>query len=50
MKGIPTPQDYLQHMQVQPWMNNGVKPIGNKESEQVVKDLLEKLREESIAE
>lgn len=49
-KFIPTPQDYLQHMQVQPWMNNGVKPIGNKESEQVVKDLLEKLREESIAE
>lgn len=49
-KFIPTPQDYLQHMQVQPWMNNGVKPIGNEESEQVVKDLLEKLREESIAE
>lgn len=44
-KFIPTPQDYLQHMQVQPWMNNGVKPIGNEESEQVVKDLLEKLRE-----
>ena len=49
-KFIPTPQDYLQHMQVQPWMNNGVKPIGNEESEQVVKDLLEKIREESIAE
>jgi hypothetical protein len=49
-KFIPTPQDYLQHMQVQPWMNNGVKPIGNEASEQVVKDLLEKLREESIAE
>jgi len=49
-KFIPTPQDYLQHMQVQPWMNNGVKPIGNVESEQVVKELLEKLREESIAE
>ena len=49
-KFIPTPQDYLQHMQVQPWMNNGVKPIGNEESEQVAKDLLEKLREESIAE
>ena len=49
-KFIPTPQDYLQHMQVQPWMNNGVKPIGNEASEQVAKDLLEKLREESIAE
>ena len=49
-KFIPTPQDYLQHMQVQPWMNNGVKPSGNEESEQVVKNLLEKLREESIAE
>lgn len=49
-KFIPTPQDYLKHMQVQPWMNNGVKPIDNKESEQVAKDLLEKLREESIAE
>ena len=49
-KFIPTPQDYLQHMQVQPWMNNGVKPIGNEASEQVAKDLLEKIREESIAE
>lgn len=49
-KFIPTPQDYLQHMQVQPWMNNGVKPIGNEASEQVAKELLEKLREESIAE
>lgn len=55
-KFIPTPQDYLQHMQVQPWMNNGVKPIDNEVSEEYNRLLLEKLRlqvkqlEESIAE
>ena len=55
-KFIPTPQDYLKHMQVQPWMNNGVKPIDNEVSEEYNRLLLEKLRlqvkqlEESIAE
>lgn len=55
-KFIPTPQDYLQHMQVQPWMNNGVKSIDNEVSEEYNRLLLEKLRlqvkqlEESIAE
>jgi hypothetical protein len=23
MKFIPTPQDYIQNMRMQPWMNNG---------------------------
>ena len=45
---IPTPQDFLQHMKVQPWMNNGVKPIDNPISEQYAKDLLEKLREDKV--
>ena len=29
MKFVPTPQDYLKHLQVQPWMNNGVKELDN---------------------
>lgn len=32
MKFIPTIQDYLKHMTLQPWMNNGVKIIDNPES------------------
>jgi hypothetical protein len=32
MKFIPTPQDYFKHMELQPWMNNGVKNIDNQES------------------
>lgn len=43
-KFIPTPQDYLKHMQVQPWMNNGVKDIDNEESIQINDLFLEKLR------
>jgi hypothetical protein len=31
-KFIPTVQDYLKHMQVQPWMNNGTGPINNEEA------------------
>ena len=43
---IPTPQDFLKHMEIQPWMNNGVKPIPSQEGEAIVKDLLERLRED----
>ena len=42
-KGIPTVQDYLQHLQVQPWMNNGVKDIPSQESKDAVKELHERL-------
>ena len=45
MSGIPTVQDYLENMVVQPWMNNGVKPIPSVEAQQSVKELLERLRE-----
>lgn len=43
MKFIPTVQDYLKHMQVQPWMSNGVKDIDNPEANQFVHDLNAKL-------
>ena len=48
-KGIPTAQDYLENMVVQPWFSNGVKPIPSVEAQQRSKELLEKLRiEESV--
>lgn len=43
MKFVPTPQDYLKHLQVQSWMNNGVKPIDNPEAEITAKEFLEKI-------
>jgi hypothetical protein len=43
MKFVPTPQDYLKHLQVQPWMCNGVKGVENPEATMVAKELLEKL-------
>lgn len=43
-KGIPTPQDYLENMVVQGWMNNGVKEIPSVEASKRSKELLEKLR------
>lgn len=46
-KFIPTPQDFLKHMVVQPWMHNGIKPIDNPISEEYAKNLLDKLREEN---
>jgi hypothetical protein len=33
-------------MEVQAWMNNGVKPIPSQESKEAVTDLLERLRED----
>jgi hypothetical protein len=43
-KGIPTPQDYLENLVVQPWMNNGVKEIPSVEAQKRSRELLEKLR------
>ena len=43
MKFVPTPQDYLKHLQVQPWMRNGVGVIENPEATNAAKELLEKL-------
>ena len=43
MKFVPTPQDYLKHIEVQAWFNNGVKLVDNEESIQVAKDFLEKI-------
>lgn len=45
MRFIPTPQDFLKHMELQPWMHNGVKDIDNPDAEKAVDDLLEKLRQ-----
>lgn len=47
---IPTPQDFLKHMEIQPWMNNGVKLVDNPDSIQAAVDLKEKLRKERIEE
>jgi hypothetical protein len=45
MKFVPTPQDYLKHVVVQAWFNNGVKNIDNPEAEQTAKEFLEKIRQ-----
>jgi len=45
-KGIPTAQDYLENLVVQPWFNNGVKDIPSVEAQKRSRDLLERLREE----
>jgi hypothetical protein len=45
MKFVPTPQDYLQHLEVQPWMNNGIKVLENEESQSIVKNLVKKINE-----
>lgn len=50
MAFIPTPQDFLKHMAVQPWMNNGVKMVDNPDSIQAAVDLKEKLRKERLEE
>ena len=42
MKFVPTPQDYLKHLVVQPWMNNGVKDLDTVEGKEIIKSLLEK--------
>jgi hypothetical protein len=45
MKFVPTPQDYLKHMVLQPWMCNGVKPIDNPDAYKVTEDLHARLRD-----
>lgn len=45
MKFVPTPQDYLKHLVVQPWFNNGVKDIENAEATKVCEDFLDKIRQ-----
>jgi hypothetical protein len=45
---VPTPQDFLKHLEVQPWMNNGVKDLNCPQATKVVDDLKEKLRIEKI--
>lgn len=39
MKFIPTVQDYLKHLDVQAWMNNGVKDIDNPIANKFVNEL-----------
>lgn len=43
---VPTPQDYLKHLQLQPWMNNGVRDIDNPDAFAIADELHKKLREE----
>lgn len=45
MKFVPTPQDYLKHMVLQPWMNNGVKDIDNPDAYKVAEEFMEKIRQ-----
>lgn len=47
-KGVPTPQDYLQHMEIQPWMNNGIREIPSEESKREIELLKEALHETLI--
>jgi hypothetical protein len=43
MKFVPTAQDYLQHIQVQAWFNNGVKVLDSQDAQDEVTKLLTKL-------
>jgi hypothetical protein len=45
MKFVPTPQDYLKHLQLQGWMNNGVKDIDNPEATKIAEEFLETIRQ-----
>lgn len=47
MKFVPTPQDYLKHLEVQPWMCNGVKDLGSDEGRKLVENLNQKLKNEN---
>lgn len=44
MRFVPTPQDFLKHIVLQPWMHNGVKPIDNPIADEFASLFLEKLR------
>lgn len=43
MKFVPTPQDYLKHLEVQPWMNNAAKVLDTEEGKEIVKNLNKKI-------
>ena len=45
MKFVPTPQDYLKHLVVQDWFNNGVKELDNDEAKEIAQNLILKLNE-----
>ena len=45
MKFVPTPQDYLKHLQLQDWMNNGVKNIDNPVATKIAEEFLETIRQ-----
>ena len=47
---VPTPQDYLKHMNLQGWMNNGVKPLDNPEAYKIAEELKNKIRKEKSEE
>ena len=47
MKFVPTPQDFLKHMEVQGWMKNGIYNIDNLEAKKIVKTLLNKCKYEN---
>jgi hypothetical protein len=48
MRFVPTPQDYLKHMEVQAWMCNGVKDVDNPEAKETAKKFLEKFSKENL--
>lgn len=45
MKFVPTAQDYLKHLDCQPWMNNAVKDISNPEATQIANDFLKRIKQ-----
>ena len=49
MKFVPTPQDYLQHLQVQPWMNNAAKVLDSDGAKNIVEQLNKKLHYEQFS-
>ena len=50
MKFVPTPQDYLKHLEVQTWFCNGVKDLGCAEATKRADEIKEKLSEENLVE
>lgn len=47
MKFVPTPQDFLKHLDLPAWIHNGVKMIDNPDAIEIADLFLEKLRKES---
>ena len=45
MKFIPTPQDYLKHLELQDWMNNGVKCIDSQDALNLASTFKQKINE-----